>query len=122
MGDSCEITNATMCYRIRPLVYATGNLTYTMQVSITNAINRIYDLIPDVSSKTTSKRLKTRGLIDGVGQVQSWLFGLTTETETRELKDAIAKVKNIVDLTAADVSHVKQATQTFTTLEKLMNV
>jgi hypothetical protein len=114
MGNSCEATTATMCYRMRQLVYATGHLTYTMQVSITNTINRIYDLIPDVSSKTTSRRLKTRCLIDAVGQVQSWLFGLTTEIQTRELKDAIEKIKGIVDLTAADASHVKHAMATYT--------
>jgi hypothetical protein len=117
MGNACEATTATMCYRMRPLVYATGNLTYTMQVSITNTINSIYDLIPDVSSKTTSRRLKTRGLIDAVGQVQSWLFGLTTETQTREMKGAIEKIKGIVDLTAADVSHVKHAMATYTKFE-----
>jgi hypothetical protein len=106
-----------MCYRMRPLVYVTGSLTHTMQVSITNTINRIYDLTPYVSSKTTSRRLKTRGLIDAVGYIQSWLFGLTTETQTRELKDAIEKIKGIVDLTAADVSHVKHAMATYRKFE-----
>jgi hypothetical protein len=107
-----------MCYRMRPLVYATGNLTYTMQVSITDTINRIYNLIPDVSSKTTSRRLKTRGFIDAVGQVKSWPFGLTTETQTKELKDAIEKkIKGMVDLAAADVRHAKHAMETYTKFE-----
>ena len=115
MGNSCE--PSTMCYRMRPLIYATGNLTFTMQASITNSITRIYNLIPDISNKATQRRLQPRGLIDGIGQVSSWLFGLTTEAETRDLRDAILKVKNIVQTVAADAAHVKDLFTAFTTLE-----
>jgi hypothetical protein len=72
-----------MCHRMRVLQSATGNLTRIMQTLITDMVSRIYDLIPDVDARVvwSSSPRPPRGLINAVGEMQSFLFGVSTQTD-----------------------------------------
>jgi hypothetical protein len=105
---------------MKVLEYATGNLTLSMHETITTMISGIYDLIPDIDARaswsSTRGRL-TRGLIDGIGQLQSWLYGVATQSDVQNIKDELDKLKELTQASAAATDHVRLGLVTLTKLE-----
>jgi hypothetical protein len=115
---TCE--TASLCNRMRVLEYATGNLSLNMHEAITTMINGLYDLVPDIdarSSWSSTQGRKTRGLIDGIGQLQSWLYGVATEAQLDQFKDEIDKLKELTQASAAATDRVRLGLITLTKLE-----
>jgi hypothetical protein len=81
-----------------------------MHETITTMINGIYDLIPDIDARlswlSTRGRL-TRGLIDGIGQLQSCWYGVATVGQQDQFKDEIDKLKELTQASAAGTDHVR---------------
>jgi hypothetical protein len=115
---TCE--TASLCNRMRVLEYATGNLSLNMQQAITTMINGLYDLVPDIDARSSWSSMqgrKTRGLIDGIGQLESWLYGVATEAQLDQFKDEIDKLKELTQASAAASDRVRLGLITLTKLE-----
>jgi hypothetical protein len=115
---TCE--TASLCNRMRVLEFATGNLSLSMHEAITTMINGLYDLVPDIdaqSSWSSTQGKSTRGLIDGIGQLQSWLYGVATEAQLDQFKDEIDKLKELTQASAAASDRVRLGLVTLTKLE-----
>jgi hypothetical protein len=111
----CE--TASVCNRMRVLESATGNLSLNMHQAITTMIN---DLVPDIdarSSWSSTQGRKTRELVDGIGQLQSWLYGVATEAQLNQFKDEIDKLKELTQASAAASDRVRLGLITLTKLE-----
>ena len=114
-GDSCE--SATMCYRMRPWMLAMGNLTFSLQQSVSEIISDIHDLIADNDIRDP-RRLKPRGLIDGVGKLANVLFGLTTDDQLKDMQQVILNIKGLAEMSSADSQQLKR---TMTSVTQLQN-
>jgi hypothetical protein len=116
--NTCE--TASLYNRMRVMEYVTGNLTLSMRETITTMINGIYDLIPDIDARSswssTQGRL-TRGLIDGIGQLQSWLYGVATVGQLDQFKDEMDKLKELTQASAAATDRERLGLVTLTKLE-----
>jgi hypothetical protein len=115
---TCE--TASLCNRMRVLEFATGNLSLSMHEAITTMIDELYDLVPDIdarSSWSSTQGKSTRGLIDGIGQLQSWLYGVATEAQLDQFKDEIDKLKELTQAGAAASDRVRLGLVTLTKLE-----
>jgi hypothetical protein len=91
-----------------------------MHETITTMINGIYDLIPDIDARSswqsTQSRL-TRGLIDGISQLQYWLYRVATVGQSDQFKDEIDKLKELTEARAAATDRVRLGLVTLTKLE-----
>jgi hypothetical protein len=115
---TCE--TASLCNRMRVLEFATGNLSVNMREAITTMINGLYDLVPDIDARASwsnAQGRSTRGLIDGAGQLQSWLFGVATEAQLDQFKDEIDKLMELTQASAAASDRVRLGLVTLTKLE-----
>jgi hypothetical protein len=56
-------------------------------------------------------------LIDGVGQLQSWLYGVSTVAQVQDVKDEIDKLKELTQASAAATDRVRLGLVTLTKLE-----
>jgi hypothetical protein len=116
--QTCE--TASLCNRMRVIEYATGNLSLSMRETITTMINGLYDLIPDTdarSSWSSTQGRSTRRLIDGIGQLQSWLYEVATEAQLDQFKDEIVKLKELTQASTAATDRVRLGLVTLTKLE-----
>jgi hypothetical protein len=115
---TCE--TASLCNRMRVLEYATGNLSLNMHHAMTTMINGLYDLVPDIDARSSwpgTQGRKTRGLIDGIGQLQSWLYGVATDAQLDTFKDEIDKLEELTQASAAASDRVRLGLITLTKLE-----
>jgi hypothetical protein len=110
---------ATMCHRMRVLQAATGNLTRSMQTLITDMVSRISNLIPDADARSYGSPFARlpRGLINAAGQMQSFLFGVSTQADTDQLRDEISKIKELSEASSASSDRVRLGLTSFTKLE-----
>jgi hypothetical protein len=72
--SSYTCDTASLCNRRRVLEYATGNLSLNLNHVITTMIKGLYHLVPDIDARSSwpgTEGRRTRGLIDGIGQLQS---------------------------------------------------
>jgi hypothetical protein len=80
----------------------------------------MYDLIPGIDARSswssTQGRL-TRGLIDGIGQLQSWLYEVVTVGQLDQFKDEIDKLKELTQASAAATDWVRLRLVTLRKLE-----
>jgi hypothetical protein len=105
---------------MRVLEYATGNLSLNMNHVITTMVNGLYDLVPDIDARSSwsgTEGRKTRGLIDGIGQLQSWLYGVATEAQLDTFKDEIDKLQELTQAASAASDRVRLGLITLTKLE-----
>jgi hypothetical protein len=105
---------------MKVLEYATGNLTLSMHETITTMISGIYDLIPDIdarSSWSSTRGRLTRRLINGIGQLQSWLYGVATQSDVQNIKDELDKLKELTQAIAAATYRVRLRLVTLIKLE-----
>jgi hypothetical protein len=60
-------------------------------------VSRISNLIPDVEARNYGSPLvrSPRGLINAAGQMQSYLFGVSTQADLDLLKAEIEKIKGL---------------------------
>jgi uncharacterized protein YdiU (UPF0061 family) len=105
---------------MRVLEYATGNLSLNTNHVITTMVNGLYDLVPDIDARSSwpgTEGRKTRGLIDGIGQLQSWLYGVATEAQLDTFKDEIDKLQELMQAASAASDRVRLGLITLTKLE-----
>jgi hypothetical protein len=104
------------CQRLQGIVDATRTLVTTTQGSITDMIQRIHTLVPDIAPVRQPRRRSSRGLFDFIGSASSWLFGLATESSTEELRKHIEDVLLLAKTAADDSARVKDTMVAFTRL------
>jgi hypothetical protein len=100
--------------------YATGNLSLSMHETITTMINGLYDLVSNIDARwswSSTQGRSTRGLIDGIGQFQFWLYGVATEAQLDQFKDEIDKLKELTQASASATDRVRLGLVTLTKLE-----
>jgi hypothetical protein len=107
-----------MCHRMRVLQAATGNLTRSMQTLITDMVSRISNLIPDADVRSYGSPFARlpRGLINAAGKMQAFLFGVSTESDIRQLRE-ISKIKELSEASSASSNRVRLGSISFTKLE-----
>jgi hypothetical protein len=91
-----------------------------MHGTITTMIKGLYDLIPDIdarSSWSSTQGRSTRKLIDGIGQLQSWLYGVATEAQLDQFENEIDELKELTQASAAATDRVRLGLGTLTKLE-----
>jgi uncharacterized protein YdiU (UPF0061 family) len=72
---------------------------------------------PGGGSRRGVRNRLTRGLIDGIGQLQSWLYGVATVGQLDQFKDEIDELKELTQASAAATDHVRLGLVTLTKLE-----
>ena len=90
------------CLRIEGLYNATMALRIGMRRSITEMVNRIYDLLPDLWADSHRPNRPTRGLVDAIGRASSFLFGTATESDVSDLRGEVRDLKAQLESAAAD--------------------
>jgi hypothetical protein len=65
-----------------------------MKASVRETVNRIFELIPDISAPPSRSRTRPgRGLLDTVGSVSTYLFGTATEGNVEGMKKMINDIE-----------------------------
>ena len=106
-----------LCHRMRTLATATNKLTDSMKRSVSQLIQRVYKLIPDIQISPRpwgQKSRSTRGLINAVGSGFSFLFGVATSGDVEGLRQQIEQIKNLGGVAAADAARTRQDMISFT--------
>ena len=100
------------------LLNATVALVAQMQSSITETVGKIFALIPDTSGPLTPRTGRmTRGMIDGIGEISSFLFGTATTSDIKELKQLIQKLERSVGTQVADSARTREGMEQYTKLQ-----
>jgi hypothetical protein len=102
-----------ICVRLRRIAQGTQNLISTMQSAITEMTQRIYALLPDISSTPLQRKRQPRALFSFVGSISQFLFGTITEDSLDDMKKTIADAKLIAETSLADVTKMRTATEQF---------
>lgn len=103
------------CKRKMLLLNTTLELTRSLVRSLSHARDRIYRLIPDITSN--SKMRQARGLINAVGKLSAFLFGTAVEGDIVELKKLINTINTKSQLAVHDAEATKSMMASFMELE-----
>jgi hypothetical protein len=107
--EACD----ALCTLLRGIADVTRALTASMQTSITQLLERIYDLIPDISEMPLGQRCKPRALFSLEDRIAHYLFG-KAEDATVELKKQIAEIKSMTDSALADSTNARRTMADYT--------
>lgn len=112
----------TDCRRKVLLINSTLELTRSLVRSLSHVRDRINRLIPNVHDY--SRNRQSRGLINAIGKLSSFLFGTACETDVENLKSIISDVENKAQLAFHDAENTKTSMSSFIELEnqRLENV
>jgi hypothetical protein len=108
-----------LCLKLGRVVNSISLLTVSMRRTVKELLDKINRLVPDVRGlpiKDTGRR--SRGLIDGVGYVLSFLFGTSTESDVSSLTHEIDAIKGLSAVAAADGQRTREG---FASFSRLMN-
>jgi hypothetical protein len=116
--EACKDT----CTLLRELLRGTRMLVTSMQESVSRMIDRVNDLIPNLSadphSGSRTPRTRTvRGLINAVDSASSYLFGTATKEQLNKLKETIKRIEAVAETGAADASRTREGLAEFTKLQ-----
>lgn len=121
IGDPAPVNNTTCdvsCLRMTHLLTAINTMSFSMKRSITDMVDKIYILIPDIESpkNVTGGRL-SRSPLDIIGTGLSYAFGVATEADIEQLKKEILDIKSFAAAAASDAADSRQGMATFTKLQ-----
>ena len=103
---------------LRGLLNATQTMMFTMQQSVAQTIEKIFDLVPDATVAPDPRRgRRTRGLLDAIGYTSSYLFGIATTSDLNELKEMLKKIEAVAETEAADSARVREGMAQYTKLQ-----
>jgi hypothetical protein len=125
---ACFRTCGEECRQLAGLYAAVTSLTATMRQSITHFVRRVYQVIPDINIAVTefkpAVKRRQRAPLEIVGSAASWLFGLSKTADIDALKDDLQRVKQGVEVVAADAVRTREGLATFAKLqnERLDNI
>ena len=104
--------------KVHGLANATQLLLHAMKTSVVGTVRRILDLVPEIDPPKTPTRARTsRGLLDFVGKVQSFLFGTATEADVESMKKLINDVEVMAETATADAARTREGLAAFTKIE-----
>ena len=101
------------CLRAQIAHAAFANLTYTLQQSVAEGLQQIYDMIPDIHVRTGNSTRQRRHIL---GRAISYMTGLVEETDLETVKDALRKVAQEAKMAATDASRTREGMAAFTRL------
>ena len=113
-----RLATAGFFKKINSMTNATQSLLTAMKASVKSTVGRILDLVPDINPRSTERTRTSRGLIDFVGKVQSYLFGTATEGDVEEMKKLIKDVETEAETAAADASRTREGLVSFTRIQE----
>jgi hypothetical protein len=113
-----------LCNRLRVIANVTRAMTTSMRMSVSQLIQRIYQLVPDISEAPLGRARQRKALFSLGGRIASWILGVATDESVDTLKQQIHDQKLLTDTALADGTRTRQAMVDFTRLanERLDNM
>jgi hypothetical protein len=110
------------CQNFKPVYDVINGMTQVMEASVSQAIHRIYNLVPDrdrsrVASRAIYRR-RGRGLFNFVGVVNHYLWGSATDRMVDELRESVKQAKELAE---TEAGRVRQIEQGLTRVSRLQN-
>ena len=80
------------------------NLTHDV---VTQMVERIRSFIPDIRGigRSTSSHRESRGLVDAVGSLSKYLFGIAKDSDVSSIQDEIKRLKGLAESVSAGATH-----------------
>lgn len=108
LNDSDDEGCDLLCVRMKAIPAAIARLKTEMKTSVTDMLSLVYALLPDIDDRRLPRRRQGRGLVDAVGKISSYLFGIAVQLDVDAFKADIIEIKGIVSQAAADATRARK--------------
>ena len=103
-----------LCARMKAIPSAIARLRTEMRKSVTHMLSLVYVLLPDIDDRRLPRRRHNRGLVDAVGKIASFLFGVAVQSDVDAFKADINDIEGIVSEAAADAARARDGVSQYT--------
>jgi hypothetical protein len=110
IGGPCD----ALCNRLRIVVNTTRGLVASMQTAITQLIQRVYTLVPDISEAPLGRARQSRALFAPGGRIAHYIFGVATDSSVDEMRKAIADLQLVAQTSLGDAAKTRAAMADYT--------
>jgi hypothetical protein len=110
IGGPCD----ALCNRLRIVVNTTRGLVASMQTAITQLIQRVYTLVPDISEAPLGTARQSRALFALGGRIAHYIFGVATDSSVDEMRKAIADLQLVAQTSLGDAAKTRAAMADYT--------
>jgi hypothetical protein len=110
IGGPCD----ALCNRLRIVVNTTRGLVASMQTAITQLIQRVYTLVPDISEAPLGRARQSRALFALGGKIAHYIFGVATDSSVDEMRKAIADLQLVAQTSLGDAAKTRAAMADYT--------